>query len=234
MQGDGLVCTVPLPAFVHLLQPDMEPGSAFNKLLEMAVDALAGQGWGVFDNAFPVELADALIAESRSNEDLRYQPAGIGRKDLHQTDLEIRSDGIQWLRGMTEAERRYLDLMEAMRSIFNRELFLGLFDYECMFARYKEGAFYLVHKDAFTGERNRVLSTVLYLNPDWQPDDGGELVLYAEDARTVLQRITPRHNRLVLFLSEQFPHEVLPTNRIRYSLTGWFRVNPSEGWKRPV
>jgi SM-20-related protein len=206
----------------------------FNRLPENAADTLAIKGWGIFDDALPTALADELMAQSRSNEEQRYRPAGIGRKDLHQTDQAIRSDDIQWLKGDTDAERLYLSLMEALRSTLNRELFLGLFDYECMFARYQEGAFYQVHKDAFTGERNRVLSTVLYLNPGWTEGGGGELVLYSQDGKSALQRITPKHNRLVLFLSEQFPHEVLPANRTRYSLTGWFRVNSTEGWKRPV
>lgn len=32
---------------------------------------------------------------------------------------------------------------------------------------------------------------------------------------------------LVVFLSEEFEHEVLPAKRDRYSIAGWFRVNPS-------
>jgi SM-20-related protein len=223
-----------LPAGIHLKLSHMADARSFESMLATAAETLAAKGWGVFDDALPAALADELMAESRSNEDQRYRPAGIGRNDLLQTDLQIRSDDIQWLKGATDAERRYLALMEALRSTLNRELFLGLFDYECMFARYQEGAFYLVHKDAFTGERNRVLSTVLYLNPGWQDSEAGELVLYTQNGKEVLARITPLHNRLVLFLSEQFPHEVLPTHRTRYSLTGWFRVNSSEGWKRPV
>jgi SM-20-related protein len=39
--------------------------------------------------------------------------------------------------------------------------------------------------------------------------------------------VIPQLNTLVLFLSERFPHEVLPAKRVRYSLTGWFRVNSS-------
>ena len=207
---------------------------AFSSLLEASVVSLTNKGWCVFDNALPVDLADALLAESRSDEEKRYRPAGIGREDLHQTETQVRTDDIQWLKGTTEAQSQYLDLMEQLRTCLNRELFLGLFDYECMFARYLEGAFYKTHRDAFVGERNRVLSTVLYLNPRWQESDRGQLVLYRQDETTGLARILPTHNRLVLFLSEQFPHEVLPAGRSRYSLTGWFRVNSPEGWKRPV
>ena len=37
--------------------------------------------------------------------------------------------------------------------------------------------------------------------------------------------IPPRSGRLFVFLSEQFPHEVLPTNAERFSIAGWFRIN---------
>ena len=32
---------------------------------------------------------------------------------------------------------------------------------------------------------------------------------------------------VVLFLSEEMPHEVRPARRDRYSVTGWFRLNNS-------
>jgi len=109
----------------------------------------------------------------------------------------------------------------------NLRLFLGLFDYECHYAYYDAGAFYKKHVDAFRGSNTRILSTVLYLNPDWTPDDGGELVMYTPDGQSVIDTIAPRFDRLVVFLSEEFPHEVLPTKVYRYSLTGWFRKNNS-------
>lgn len=38
----------------------------------------------------------------------------------------------------------------------------------------------------------------------------------------------PRAGTLVVFLSEDMPHEVLETQRERYSIAGWFRVNGSD------
>ncbi|HEY5930165.1 MAG TPA: 2OG-Fe(II) oxygenase, partial [Burkholderiales bacterium] len=64
-----------------------------------------------------------------------------------------------------------------------------------------------------------------YLNQDWRDADGGELRLYLE--REPLTRhvdIRPDGGTLVLFLSEKFPHEVLPAKRERHSLTGWFKA----------
>ena len=72
---------------------------------------------------------------------------------------------------------------------------------------------------------NRVLSTVLYLNPDWQSEDAGELVMYAPNRSNTILTVSPVLNRCMLFLSDNFPHEVLFTQAARYSIAGWFRVN---------
>ncbi|MGB2150512.1 MAG: 2OG-Fe(II) oxygenase, partial [Cobetia amphilecti] len=39
----------------------------------------------------------------------------------------------------------------------------------------------------------------------------------------------PEAGTFVCFLSEQIPHEVLPTHQARASVTGWFRRNSSQG-----
>ena len=86
-----------------------------------------------------------------------------------------------------------------------------------------------------------MLSLALYLNPGWTADDGGELVLCPSDADaepvdtlTLLvaglpaeTNVTPLMGTLLLFLSEDFPHEVLPAVRDRYAIAGWYRVNTS-------
>ncbi|WP_370298268.1 2OG-Fe(II) oxygenase, partial [Pontibacterium sp.] len=89
------------------------------------------------------------------------------------------------------------------------------------------GAFYKRHVDAFRGEANRVLTMVVYLNPDWTADDGGELVLYTSDTDQEGIKVVPAMGTVVVFLSEEFPHEVLPAYRDRFSIAGWYRVNSS-------
>ena len=51
--------------------------------------------------------------------------------------------------------------------------------------------------------------------------------MYSPDNEKLLQKILPEYVRLVIFLSDKFPHEVLPANKDRYSIAGWFRVNNS-------
>ncbi|WP_338057695.1 2OG-Fe(II) oxygenase [Shewanella japonica] len=39
--------------------------------------------------------------------------------------------------------------------------------------------------------------------------------------------VTPSLGTIVVFLSEEFPHEVLPAKLDRYSIAGWFCLNNS-------
>src|SRR5690606_41987405 len=88
----------------------------------------------------------------------------------------------------------------SLRLYVNRHLFLGLYEYECMFAHYPAGAFYKKHLDAFKSGINRRLSTVLYLNPHWGPQEGGQLVMYGKDSDQVLCEVRPVFGRMILFL----------------------------------
>ena len=70
----------------------------------------------------------------------------------------------------------------------------------------------------------RTLTTVLYLNPDWQSADGGQLRIYTDpDYPGRYQEVQPLAGTLVAFLSARFEHEVMPASRERLSLTGWFK-----------
>lgn len=199
-------------------------GDVFGRIAE----AVGERGYTLIDAALPIALVDALFAEATGLDDATLSRAGIGRETAHQMNRFVRGDETCWLDPARPATGGLLAWMEQLRLAVNRRLFLGLFDYEAHFARYAPGAFYRRHRDAFAdGTTNRVLSTVLYLNPHWGPADGGELVLYGDDEQTVLDVVSPAYGRLAVFLSEGFPHEVLVTRRTRHSIAGWFRVNGS-------
>ena len=192
--------------------------------------AIERRGYIVMDGALPPVLLDALFVHLRGLADTGLTRAGIGREGDHQLNRFVRGDETRWLDSAEPAGGDFLAWMEQLRLGLNRRLFLGLFDYEAHYARYAPGAFYRRHLDAFEGgPRNRVLSTVLYLNPNWGPGDGGEMVIYGRDGEAVIETVQPFYGRLAVFLSERFPHEVLPTNCSRYSIAGWFRVNNSLG-----
>jgi len=201
------------------------------EILDVISTALLNQGYIVLEHALPAELVNRLQIEANKISDEAFAQAAIGRGPDQINDTSVRTDSIYWVNEPSETASSYLAYTEGLRQGLNSRLFLGLFDYECQYACYAPGAFYKLHSDSFPGRRNRILSSVLYLNTDWQPDDGGQLVLYAADEVSQLEIIRPQLNTLVLFLSERFPHEVLTARRTRYSLTGWFRVNSSSEQK---
>lgn len=193
---------------------------------------LVAQGYSVQPAALPESIASVLYAHQqyldRSGE---YVDAGIGRGDDYVKTEFIRTDEIRWITGETEAGAKWVDWASKLKQFLNQRLFLGLFSFESHFAHYAPGAFYKRHYDAFRGETNRVLSVVVYLNPNWCPNDGGELVLYRNDEDCCGINVAPLYGTIVVFLSEEFPHEVLPARRDRYSIAGWYRVNTSIGNK---
>ena len=74
------------------------------------------------------------------------------------------------------------------------------------------------HRDAFPGGDNRRVTAILYLNPDWQPEHGGQLRLHLDPPRDV----EPFSERLVVFLSDRVEHEVLPAFADRWAITAWY------------
>lgn len=188
-------------------------------------EAISRKGYSINFNALPAALSEKLWLHLQQMNSEKFASAGVGRAWHHQLNRFIRRDEICWINGESEAGRAWLEWTQSLQVYLNRRLFLGLFSFESHFAHYAPGAFYKKHLDAFKGESNRRLSLVFYLNPGWLPEDGGELVLDTDAENQI--RVTPAYGTLVTFLSEDFPHEVLPANRDRYSIAGWFRVNGS-------
>ena len=191
------------------------------------VESLATTGWHAGESIFTGRLTRLLA--TRANTLARagaLNSTRIGRGDGRQVNAAIRSDRTLWLTDAPtdETEQEALAAVRMLRNRLNESLFLGVRDAELHFAHYAPGAFYRTHRDRFRDDDARVVSTVFYLNEDWPDDAGGELVLYAaDDSGRLITRVAPRAGTMLCFLSDQFPHEVLPANRDRYSLTGWLR-----------
>jgi SM-20-related protein len=183
------------------------------------------QGFSVQVAALDDDLSQSLY--HLAVEQVQFAHAGIGREfNFHQNGF-VRTDKICWIEGTSKAGAQWIDWTKKVQDYLNKTLMLGLFSFESHFAHYPPGSFYKRHLDAFRGETNRVLSIVLYLNPQWQLDDGGELVIYHGTENKRLTTVTPLLGTLAVFLSEEFPHEVKTTLRDRYSIAGWYRVNNS-------
>lgn len=216
----------------------MEAADALNHedlLYAGIADALHQQGWCVTPGFLPSHLMHELAREVEIlDRGGRLRPAGIGKDSDRTLDNRIRGDNIHWLDGSTAAQQTFQARLEALRLALNVRLFLGLRLVEAHFACYPPGTFYARHVDSFRNNNLRKVTVVCYLNPEWTAEDGGLLRLYAAgDNGQVLQDILPTGGTLVTFLSELIPHEVLPTQRARLSIPGWFRTVGDRPWDNP-
>lgn len=188
------------------------------------IEGLARSHYAVVSDLLPA----ALLRDLRSELDaLRaagdFYPAGIGRGQQGGIREDIRGDAMCWLEPEMAAGQRYLAVMASLRERLNQEFFLGLQEFEAHYAHYAPGSFYRRHVDRHRDSDARVVSTVFYLNADWPGDAGGELRLYDADNHLLLD-LPPLLNTLVVFMSDDMPHEVCEARRERRSIAGWFRT----------
>jgi SM-20-related protein len=193
-------------------------------MLDVIADALVDKGYILLSDIIPDYVSLALLEKMQAEQNIEFKKAAIGRGIEQQINTEVRCDKISWLDNQDHIDREYILVMNQLKDGLNRRLFMGLFDFESHYAVYEPGAFYKKHLDSLHGSQNRILSTVFFLNPDWQENDGGELILY-DEFDLPLEVVNPNIGTLVLFLSERFPHEVRPTMKTRNSIAGWFRVS---------
>jgi len=189
-------------------------------------------GYIVLDQPLPAKLSAQLWVRCHDDdpnhaEPGRFHAARIGRGSSKQQIGAIRGDVISWLDDTDSADHAFLAWMEKLRVGLNAALYLGLFDYECHYAIYAAGTGYAKHSDVLNGKKNRILSTVFYLNENWQSGDKGQLALFNPAGDTVIATVNPTFGTMIIFLSEYFPHEVLLSHHTRRSIAGWFRVSGS-------
>lgn len=188
-----------------------------------AADALVAGRQVILPDALPAACWQGLRAEAVGLlQASAFAPARIGRGEGLHRQSAVRGDGLCWLQAGQGAGSAYLAWMDTLRQLLNRELFLGLDEFEAHYAHYPVGAFYRTHVDRHRDSNARVVSTVLYLNADWRPEQGGELCMYDNHARLLFSQ-PPVGGTLVLFMSDDMPHEVKPALRERWSIAGWFR-----------
>lgn len=209
-----------------ITQSDIDSTAIEASLFEQIACDLEQQGYVILPCGLPEILSAHLLDALQALPESHFHKARIGRGHEQMRNRFVRNDSIAWLDGANAGQQAWMQWCNRLRLYLNRRLYLGLFSFESHFACYAPGDFYKTHYDAFRGEANRVLSLVTYLNKGWEPDQGGELVIYLNDGQAPL-KVVPAFGTLVLFLSEEFAHEVLPANRERFSVTGWFRLNAS-------
>lgn len=191
------------------------------------LEGLRDKGWFACPELVPPEIADSLREQVLLHQQSQsLKPAEIGRGAQKQARPEIRGDSILWIdfEKPTELEKTFVVWLESFKSFLNENLHLGLRTQELHYAAYPAGTGYQKHKDCFEKTDDRVLSFVLYLNKEWSPDFGGQIVIYNEqnpDQKDA--EILPIFPQCVVFLSANISHEVLFTKQVRISVTGWLK-----------
>jgi SM-20-related protein len=196
--------------------------------LSAAINAIALNGYAIIENFLTPADIDALagiVKEKWLNGNM--VSAKTGKTGLK--NQNIRGDYIAWLESQDQhpAIDSYMRQMELLRIMLNLQLFLNVQELETHVALYPVGGAYQKHLDQFNhGDVNQIqhrqLSAILYLNQNWQENHGGALRLHINEQESI--DILPNTGRMVLFLSARFWHEVLPAQRERLSITGWFRT----------
>lgn len=197
--------------------------------LDTVCQTLAAQGYAIVPGFLAADTCRELAAECRQSwQQGEFRPAGVGRGEALRVRPEIRSDLIRWFDSddCGPQQGRWLALLEDYRQMLNRQLFLGLVEFEGHCALYPPGSFYQRHLDQFRGVEQRTVTAILYLNEQWQTEDGGQLRIYLDEEQTLTLDVLPEQGTLVTFLSANYWHEVLPARRERLSLTGWFKTRP--------
>ncbi|MFP4598007.1 MAG: 2OG-Fe(II) oxygenase [Persicimonas sp.] len=174
-------------------------------------------------------IDEALVAGVRAEIDALaareiLRPAGVSRGVNYRREEQVRGDLIGWL-DPDDASPNLLELhtrFEQLRDELNRTAYLGLDYFEVQIAQYPgAGSGYERHVDAFPGSVNRRVTAICYLNEGWTPDHGGMLRAWTADGQ--VREVEPVAGRLVVFVSDQVPHEVLPTYAPRCAVTAWYR-----------
>lgn len=194
-------------------------------IFDCLIDSYIADKVGIAEHFLSNGLADNLKANLKAlYADQQMLSAGIGNNTLLQQDKLIRSDKIYWLDPLHNDvhENDFFVLMDLFVRYLNSSCYTGITGYEFHYALYETGSFYKKHLDQFRNNKSRAFSMIMYLNTDWQEQDGGELCIHHGDH---LQTIAPLYGKCVFFKSDELEHEVLLTHQPRLSVTGWLKVD---------
>lgn len=196
-----------------------------NPLYERIISDITTQKYSIVDDFFSTEeillIRESLIEKYKEDE---FKKSAIGNRVNEVVKKSIRGDVILWIDEATAntAESIFFNKINDFKEYLNRTCFLGINQKEFHYAIYPTGTFYKRHLDTFQNDDRRKLSIVCYLNNEnWQPENGGELVLYLEHEE---KTIYPFLGKVVIFESQVLEHEVKPVNTPRLSITGWLKT----------
>ena len=190
----------------------------FNTLINSFVENNIGIANNFLSESLSLHLKENLAALYAGKQ---LQLAGTGQNTARHDKL-FRSDIIYWLdrKHNNEHENNFFDLMDDFVKHLNRTCYTGITGYEFHYTLYEKGSFYKKHLDQFKNNDSRQYSMIMYLNSNWEENDGGELCIHNKDG---CKNISPVNGKSVFFKSNELEHEVLMTHKPRMSITGWLK-----------
>jgi Rps23 Pro-64 3,4-dihydroxylase Tpa1-like proline 4-hydroxylase len=191
----------------------------FDLLIDSYLDNKVGIDTGFLNESLSKGLQQNIL---RLQRDELMTAAGIGNEEVKDSKQKVRSDKIYWMdknhRNIFEEE--FLRQVEEFIDYLNQTCYTGINSYEFHYAVYEEGSFYKRHMDQFKNDSNRKYSLINYLNENWLEEDGGQLLIYQDEA---VQKILPQAQTAVFFKSDEMEHEVAKAFRRRMSISGWLK-----------
>ena len=193
----------------------------FDSLIDSFIQDKVGIADDFLSKILSAHLKENLIA-LYANKQLLL--AGTGNLTGLTHDKLTRSDKIYWLdrEHNNVHENSFFELMDSFVKYLNSSCYTGITGYEFHYTLYEKGSFYKRHLDQFRNNKSREYSMIMYLNDNWQQQDGGELCVFHNDH---LQTIAPQNGKCVFFKSSELEHEVLLTHQPRLSITGWLKTS---------
>ena len=201
----------------------LSDSNQMNNQFNLLIDSYLGTKVGIDNNFLTESLSNGLqqnIVQLQQEE--LMTAAGVGNEEVKDPDQKMRGDKIYWMdkNSANIYEQQFLLLIEDFIDHLNSTCYTGINAYEFHYAVYEEGSFYKRHKDQFKNDSNRKYSLINYLNENWLEEDGGQLLVYQNEAT---QRILPQSQTAVFFKSDEMEHEVAKANRSRMSVSGWLK-----------
>ncbi|HEY8659995.1 MAG TPA: 2OG-Fe(II) oxygenase [Hanamia sp.] len=191
----------------------------FDLLIDSYLDNKVGIDAGFLNANLSQGLQQNILQLQR---DSLMTDAGIGNEKVKDPKQKMRGDKIYWMDKTHNNifEKEFLLQVEDFIDRLNCTCYTGINGYEFHYAVYEEGSYYKRHKDQFKNDSNRKYSLINYLNENWLEEDGGQLLVYQDEA---VQKILPKSQTAVFFKSDEMEHEVTKANRSRMSVTGWLK-----------
>jgi len=181
---------------------------------------LSGQFWQqpykhlIVDNFLPEDLARRCLESFPSMKDDVWQ---------HENDKEIEVKSRTMWQSEFDIPEDVIDAVRLLNSSLIMKAFSTMFDIHKLVPDpyftggglnvTQRGGLLDVHIDGNYHDAtglNRRMNAIIYLNPEWKESWGGEFGIYNNDGTTLIKKVPPLFNRLVVFDSHDYSYHGLP------------------------